>query len=84
MDEFENLMPVNQNQNFVPTPKYATVYKIKFDREFCYIYVQYSEQFPSFEEFIGASKFMFCVDLLFFNLKIQFDTFVKLYSVSLF
>lgn len=82
MDCFENLEPVIQNldqsgiTNNLVVNTYASVYKIKYNSDFVFVYVQYSEQFPKFKEFIAASKcyfnlrrIQFC-DKLFIILKV--------------
>lgn len=36
---------------------YASVYQVKYNSEFVFVYVQYQQQFPSFHELIAASKY---------------------------
>lgn len=36
---------------------YASVYQVNYKGELQFVYVQYSQQYPSFDELIAASKF---------------------------
>lgn len=59
-NSFANGAPVYEELSPCPQPivqsNYASVYQVKYNSELIFVYVQYQQQYPSFDELIAASK----------------------------